>query len=283
MKTDTLFYRLFLRKPKLALELLGLDYAGDSYSFCSEEIKQTAFRIDGLFKPLSDDPEQPIIFVEVQYQVDNDFYGRLFSELTLYLYLKKPERDWLILLIYPSRSIEKKASIEFLPFLNLPQVHRIYLEDYQDRTDLSPALEFIRLIVSDKQQTISRAKDLAERLDKVDVEGLDLIETILVYKLPHLSREEIKQMLSVYEVKLQDTRFYQEVSAEAAQEECIKLVSRLLRRKFGVQPELETILQSFPTYPLEKLEDLADALLDFNAMSDLETWLADCQLYQRPI
>ena len=274
MKTDTLFYRLFLRKPKLALELLGLDYTGDSYCFSSEEIKQTAFRIDGLFKPVSDDPEQPIIFVEVQYQVDNDFYGRLFSELTLYLYLKKPERDWLILLIYPSRSIEKKASIEFLPFLNLPQVHRIYLEDYQDRTDLSPSLEFIRLIVSDKQQTISRAKDLAERLDKVDVEGLDLIETILVYKLPHLSREEIKQMLSVYEVKLQDTRFYQEVSAEGAQEECIKLLSRLLRRKFGVQPELETILQSFPTYPLEKLEDLADALLDFNAMPDLETWLA---------
>ena len=31
MKTDTLFYRLFLRKPKLALELLGLDYAGVSY------------------------------------------------------------------------------------------------------------------------------------------------------------------------------------------------------------------------------------------------------------
>ena len=68
------------------------------------------------------------------------------------------------------------------------------------------------MIASDKQQTISRAKDLAEPLDKVDVEGLDLIETIL---------------------------------------------------------------QSFPTYPLEKLEDLADALLDFKAMSDLETWLAE--------
>ena len=77
MKTDTLFYRLFLRKPKLALELLGLYYAGDSYCFSSEEIKQTAFRIDGLFKPVTDDPEQPIIFVEVQYQVDNIFTYRL--------------------------------------------------------------------------------------------------------------------------------------------------------------------------------------------------------------
>jgi len=47
MKTDTLFYRLFQRQPKLALELLGLDYASDSYRFSSEDIKQTAFRVDG--------------------------------------------------------------------------------------------------------------------------------------------------------------------------------------------------------------------------------------------
>jgi hypothetical protein len=40
MKTDTLFYRLFQRWPKLALELLGLDYAGDSYRFGSESNKR---------------------------------------------------------------------------------------------------------------------------------------------------------------------------------------------------------------------------------------------------
>ena len=283
MKTDTMFYRLFKRQPKLALELLGLDYAGDSYCFSSEEIKQTAFRIDGLFKPVTDDPDQPIIFVEVQYQVDKDFYGRLFSEITLYLYQNKPNRDWLVLVIYPHRGIEKNTSVEFLSFLNSPQLHRIYLEDYQNRTDLSPILEFIRLIASDKQQTISQAKELADRLDKIDLDGLDFIETILVYKLPHLSREEIRKMLSLYEVELKQTRFYQEVSAEGReegekkgkQEECIKLLSRQLRRKFGVQPPLESLLQDFPNYPLEKLEDLADALLDFNAMSDLDTWLAE--------
>ena len=250
MKTDTLFYRLFKRQPKLALELLGLDYAGDSYCFSSEEIKQTAFRIDGLFKPVTDDPNQPLIFVEVQYQVDKDFYGRLFSEITLYLYQNKPNRDWLVLVIYPHRGIEKNTSVEFLSFLNSPQLHRIYLEDYQNRTDLSPALEFIRLIASDKQQTITRAKELADRLDKIDADGLDFIETILVYKLPHLSREEIKKMLALNDIELKQTRFYQEISAEerkegkqeglqeglqkgkleGKQEECIKLLSRLLRR-----------------------------------------------------
>ncbi len=287
MKTDTLFYRLFLRQPKLALELLGLDYPNDSYQFSSEEIKQTAFRIDGLFNPVSDNPNQPLIFVEVQYQADNDFYGRLFSEMTLYLYQNKPKRDWLVLVIYPHRTIEKKPSIEFLPFLNLPQIHRIYLEDYQNRSDLSPSLEFIRLIASDKQQTICQAKALAERLDKIDLDGLDLIETILVYKLPHLNREEIRKMLSVYEIKLQDTRFYQEVSAEGKQEglqegrqvgkqeECVSLLSRQLRRKFGVQPQLENSLQALTSLPLETLENLADDLLDFNAVADLEAWLVN--------
>ena len=287
MKTDTLFYRLFQRAPKLALELLGLNYAGDSYCFSSEELKQTAFRIDGLLKPLTTDPEQPLIFIEVQYQPDHDFYGRLFSEITLYLYLNKPKRNWLALVIYPHRGIEKSTSIEFLPFLNSPQLQRIYLEDYQNRTDLSPTLEFIRLIASDKQQTITRAKELANRLDKIDVDSLDFIETILVYKLPHLSREEIKKMLALNEVELRQTRFYQEVSAEGRQEgkqeglqegkqeECILLLSRLLRRKFGLQPQLENSLQELTSLPLEKLEDLADALLDFNGVTDLETWLAN--------
>ena len=291
MKTDTLFYRLFQRAPKLALELLGLNYDGDSYCFSSEELKQTAFRIDGLLKPLTTDPEQPLIFIEVQYQPDHDFYGRLFSEITLYLYLNKPKRNWLALVIYPHRGIEKSTSIEFLPFLNSPQLHRIYLEDYQNRSDLSPTLEFIRLIASDKQQTITRAKELADRLDKIDLDSLDFIETILVYKLPHLSREEIKKMLALNEVELRQTRFYQEVSAEGRQEgrqegkqeglqegkqeECILLLSRLLRRKFGLQPQLENSLQELTSLPLEKLEDLADALLDFNGVSDLETWLAN--------
>jgi predicted transposase YdaD len=57
MKTDTLFYRLFQRWPQLALELLGLPYSGDSYRFGSEEIKQTAFRIDGMFMPTVDNLE----------------------------------------------------------------------------------------------------------------------------------------------------------------------------------------------------------------------------------
>jgi predicted transposase/invertase (TIGR01784 family) len=93
MKTDGLFYRLFQSCPQLALELPGLPYSGDSYRFVSEEIKQTGFRIDGLFKPTAESSDLPLIFAEVQYQPDADFYARFWSEITLYLYRQKPQRN----------------------------------------------------------------------------------------------------------------------------------------------------------------------------------------------
>lgn len=47
---------------------------------------------------------------------------------------------------------------------------------------------------------------------------MDLIETILVYKLPNLSRDEIKAMLHLPDTDLKQTRFYQEVFAEGREE-----------------------------------------------------------------
>ena len=275
MKTDTLFYRLFQRHPKLALELLGLGYSSESYRFSSEEIKQTAFRLDGLFTPVMTDSEQPLIFVEVQYQPDDDFYDRFFSEITLYLRLHKPARPWLALVIYPTRNTEKTASIAFSPFMELPQLHRVYLDDYRDRRGLTPTLELIRLIASRKQQTMTLARELAKRRDEFGPEGLDFIETILVYKLPRLSREEIKSMLALNEIELKQTRFYQEVIEEGRQEgrqegmqkgEQI-LLQRMLTRRFGEMPDWaqKRLLQASP----EQLEQWADRLLDASTLDSV--------------
>lgn len=283
MKTDSLFYRLFLDWPQLALELLNLPYRSDSYRFVSEEIKQTGFRIDGLFKP-ADDTEYPLIFAEVQYQPDSEFYGRLFSEIALYLYRQKPARSWLAMVIYPSRTIEKPASIAFEPFTQLPQLHRIYLDDYQNLTTLTPSQTLLSLIGCHNQQTIEIAQKLVKQRTIQGIDILNFVETVLVYKLPHLTREEIKSMLGL-DTELKQTRFYQEIAQEERQEgrnegrqegrkeESIALLTRLLRRKFGLQPKVETALQQLPNIELEKLEDLAVALLDFTEIKDLEDWL----------
>ncbi|WAR45347.1 DUF4351 domain-containing protein [Methylomonas rapida] len=57
------------------------------------------------------------------------------------------------------------------------------------------------------------------------------------------------------------------------QAECITLLTRLLRRKFGLNPEVEQTLQLLPDMAVEKLEDLAEALLDFDTPNDLQSWL----------
>lgn len=60
----------------------------------------------------------------------------------------------------------------------------------------------------------------------------------------------------------------QEGIQQGKQEECIALVTRLLRRKFGNPPELDSSLATLPTLPLESLEELVEAQLDWIKVSD---------------
>lgn len=73
------------------------------YVFRAEEIKQTAFRLDGLLMP-PEGSDAPLIFLEAQAQPDEDFYGRFFAELFLYLQRNAPRRPWRALVIYPQRA-----------------------------------------------------------------------------------------------------------------------------------------------------------------------------------
>ena len=50
-------------------------------------------------------------------------------------------------------------------------------------------------------------------------------------------------------------------------------MTRLLRRKFGIQLELEQLLAQLQTLPVEKLEDLTEAIFDWAEPSDLSEWL----------
>ena len=76
-------------------ELLGEPSdRGEQYIFGSVEVKQSAFRIDGVFLPKSNSPDQTVIFLEVQFQKDTGLYERLFSEIMLYLAQNPEVEDW---------------------------------------------------------------------------------------------------------------------------------------------------------------------------------------------
>jgi predicted transposase YdaD len=94
---------------------------------------------------------------------------------------------------------------------------------------------------------------------------IDLVERIVVYKFPQKSREEIEAMFELSDLK--QTRVYQEALAEEAE----KLVLRLLNRRIGEIPY--DLADQIRELPMEQIESLGEALLDFQNLSDLVSWL----------
>lgn len=81
MKTDKIFHSLFHYYPEALFELRGLapETAQDYEAYKSVELKETSFRLDGVVLPKT--PQQPILFVEVQFRREKDFYHRVFAEV----------------------------------------------------------------------------------------------------------------------------------------------------------------------------------------------------------
>lgn len=158
MKTDSLFYRLFQRAPALVFELAGLDPpAAGAYQFRAKEIKQTAFRLDGVLAPPPEQPDAPVVFVEVQAQPDPEFYGRFFAELLLYLYRNQPPHPWRAVVIYPTRAEERLNLRHYGSLVSLPEVRRVYLEDFRDRPVTGAGVGLIQLIVSEPEGSLPKA------------------------------------------------------------------------------------------------------------------------------
>lgn len=261
--------------------MLQLPYPGESYTFVSQEIKQTSFRIDGIFTPTDLDPKLPIIFAEVQFQPDPNFYGRFYSEINLYLYQQKPGRDWLAFVLYPNHSVEKLPSIEFKHCLNSPKIKRLYLEDYQHITD--PKYAILKLIACPKAETAQQVQTMTQEPDKLSKNMLEFIETVLIYKLPELSREEIRIMLALNDVQLKHTRFYQEVVAEGIEKGIqqgieqgiqkgalkgeIQLLSRQLSKRFGPLPDWAQ--QNLHQANIEQIEQWGERILDANSLAEV--------------
>lgn len=220
MKTDTIFYSLFQAFPSIFFELINNSPTeADVYEFTSREVKQLAFRLDGLFLPTTKDPKKPFYIVEVQFQPDDNLYYRLFAELFLYLRQYKTPHPWQAVIIYPSRNIEREQNLQFGEILLLERVTRIYLDELGVS---SLGVGVVKLVVETEKAAPVLAKRLIAQANqqltdtKIKQDLIKLIETIIVYKLPKKSREEIEAMLGLSELK--QTRVYQEALEEGKAE-----------------------------------------------------------------
>lgn len=282
VKTDSLFYALFQSQPSLFFELIGQPTsAAQGYQFASVEVKQTAFRIDGVFLPPNDRPDAPVYFVEVQFQRDPILYRRLFAEVFLYLKQYPEVAHWRAVVVYPRAAIEIRELAPFGALLGSAYVQVIYLDQLGTVADLPPGLATLRLIVEPEATVPTAARELIVRVrtaplpEAERIRLVELIETIVVYTFPRRSRQEIAAMLGLTDLK--ETRFYQETREEALRDgrkaEAESLIIRQLTRKLGTDLP-EALQEQMRQLPLETLEALGEALFDFTALADLETWLA---------
>jgi predicted transposase YdaD len=93
-------------------------------------------------------------------------------------------------------------------------VHRIYLGELKGVLTDSLGLGMMQLILAKSGDAVAQARSLLaktqaqNRTDSKIAAMMELIETIVFYKSPLLSREEIERMLGLSE--LRETKIYQE-------------------------------------------------------------------------
>ena len=175
---------------------------------------------------------------------------------------------------------------------------RVYLEDWLDRETDSFAIAIIQLILSSESQAVTMARRLGDKIEQendpeIQEQVLELIETVLVYKFPKLTRQEIEAMFTYSDLK--QTRVYQEAREEGelrgeqrglqlGEQKGLKLgeqrglvkgqatmLLRLLNRKFGqISPSLRGKVNKLSA---KQLENLAEALFDLETIADLSAWL----------
>ncbi|MBE9231823.1 DUF2887 domain-containing protein [Cuspidothrix issatschenkoi LEGE 03284] len=277
MKTDKLFYRLFLSQPGLIAELIPEIPKDCEFTYSAPGVKEKGFELDGLLTPVAKDISLPLVFLEAQMQGDPRFYGRYLAEIFLYLYQYNVKQPWYGLLILPNRNEYLGSDIPYQSLLK-SQVKRLYLEDLLPLKDLSPNLALLKLLVVDEQDTATLAQAIINSAETEEEfrRLLDLVEAILVNKFPQLGTKEILQMLNLKTVDVTQTRFYQEVfqegQQEGRQEGEANLLLRLLTKRYGMlSPSQEKQIRSLA---VEQLESLGEALLDFTNKSDLDMWLS---------
>ena len=219
MRRDSIYYQIFKRFPLLLFQLVDEPpVQARHYRFEAVEVKETAFRMDGVFLPPDGASPRTIFFVEVQFQKDESLYHRFFTELFLYLYRSLGSYDdWGGVVLFPSRQLEPSETTLHRSLLNSHQVTRIYLDELGDPQQQPVGIHLMQLTIASDAEMATQAKQLLERIEQETLEPserqtlIDLTTTIVVYKFSSLSRAEVEAMLGV---SLEETRVYQEAKAE---------------------------------------------------------------------
>ena len=205
--------------------------------------------------------EFPVVLLEVQMHPDSGFHGRLSAQS-----LRFVQRHPKLGLANPPRLLQAV----------LEQVHWISLEELSQQPNLDPLLNLLTLPVRPESELAASSQQILARRPDLDT----VVLPMLVQRFPQLTEEQIMVIAGIPREEIRHTRAVQDWLAEGRQEgeargearEAAKMTLRLLTRRCG--PISEATTAQIQALPLEQLEALADALLDFQGPADLASWLA---------
>jgi predicted transposase YdaD len=156
------------------------------------------------------------------------------------------------------------------------QVRWFSLEVLSRQPNLDPLLNLLTLPTRPKRELeVSTRQILVSRPDLVTV-----VLPMLVQRFPELTEDQIMVIAGIPREEIRHTRAVQDWLAEGRQEGREEgrhegeaaVTLRLLTRRCG--PLSEATTTRIQSLPLEQLEALAEALLDFQGADDLMAWLA---------
>ncbi|HEV3448663.1 MAG TPA: Rpn family recombination-promoting nuclease/putative transposase [Gemmataceae bacterium] len=225
MITDPIFYRLFATSPETFFLVLGMpdDVAKEMaarYEYEAIEFKETAHRSDGVFRPK--EPGLPLYFLEVQFYHLPSVFADLLVKAFTYLKQHDPGQAYCGVVLFGSRALEPAELTPYQPLLDAGVIRRFYLDEMPELAHAPLGLSILYLLRQAESQAPARARELILRTRQEILDAalqhnlVELIETVVLYKLPRLSREEIQAMLQVHDIR--ETRVYQEAREEGLKE-----------------------------------------------------------------
>jgi len=205
---------------------------------------------------------------------------RLYAETARLLQQQAVIRNWRVVVLCPSRQLNFGDASPVIEFLE-KRVQWLELLPSRQAADAPLLLQALGLLIQAEDQVAATAAERRLKAEGTAV-AADLSDVITAIFISRFSSRSIQEVCALGGVTIEDfskSVAYQEIfglgeargEARGKAEGESTVILRLLQRRCG--PISAATAARIQALPLEKLEALAEALLDFSGPADLTAWL----------